>query len=277
MNDTKEKTTPATATTNAPAPAAVPAPMPEMKLAVSENIITALDKATENGIFAMSVTNQFKKMFMLGACMAELKNLLTPEVMKPIMQLQNSPIGFLTDQPAGGYTVEIVRNAIIEAAINGVSVCGNEFNIIAKRFYMTKNGLKHKLHDIPGLYKNITPGIPKMVSEKGALVNMHIEWTYNGDKHEKDIQFAIRVNAGMGTDAIIGKGMRKAYAWLYEEVTGNSINEGDVTDDVPITTVAAEVSPIEAEPEKAKTAPAPAADPAAPAPAPANGDDLLDM
>jgi len=241
-----------TTTTNPATPKTTKAE-PEMKLAVKDDIIAALDRATENGIFALTVSNQFKRMFMLGAVMSELKALLTPQVMQPVMALQNSPIGFLTDKKETGYPVDVVRAAIIEAAINGVSICGNEFNILAGRFYLTKNGLKHKLRDVEGLYKNVTPGIPKMVSEKGAIITMHLDWTFNGEKHEKDLTFAIRVNAGMGTDAIVGKATRKAYAWLYEEVTGNNVNEGDATDDSPIE-VQAEVSPIEAELEKGKPA-----------------------
>jgi len=253
-------TTPATTTALTTAP--------EVKLPVSENIISALDKATEAGILAQDASSQFKKLFMLGACMAELKALLTPQVMEPIMQLQNSPLGFLTDNKERGYGVDVVRNALIEAAINGVSVCGNEFNIIASRFYMTKAGLKHKLRDIPGLYKNVTPGIPHLAGDGGALVAMHIEWTYKGASHVKDITFAVKVNKNMGADGIIGKATRKAYAWLYEEVTGNSVSEGDVTDDAPITTTATVLSPIEATAETAKTE-APAKDPAQPAQAPA--------
>ena len=236
---------------------------PEMKLAVKDDIVAALDKAAENGMFALSVTNQFKRMFMLGACMAELRNLLTPQVMQPIMQLQNSPLGFLTDRKETGYPVDVVRAAIIEAAINGVSVCGNEFNIIAGRFYLTKNGMKHKVRDVEGLSNSVTPGIPKMVSEKGAIVDMHVEWTFKGgEKHEKDLTWAIRVNAGMGTDAVIGKAMRKTYAWLYEEVTGNNVSEGDVTDDSPVIEATATVSPIEAEqPKKEEAKPAAPASP----------------
>lgn len=250
----KQETTNPTTTTEV-------ATVPEMKLPVKESVIQALDKATEAGILAQGAASQFKKMFMLGSCVAELKALLTPQVMAPIMQLQNSPLGFLTDKKNGGYEMDVVRNALIEAAINGVSVCGNEFNIIANRFYMTKAGLKHKLRDIPGLYKNVTPGIPRMAGDGGALVSMHIEWTYNGKSQVKDIPFAVRVNQGMGADGIIGKATRKAYAWLYEEVTGNSVSEGDVTDDAPITTTATVLSPIEATAETVKTE-APAKDPA---------------
>lgn len=216
-----------------------------MVLAVPEATITALDKAAQNGVIAQNVASQFKKMFMLGAVMQELKKLLTPEVMQPIMALQNSPIGFMTDRPCG-YDIDTVRDAVIEAAVNGVSVCGNEFNLLAKRCYVTKNGMKHKLRDIPDLYKNVTPGIPKIMSDKGAVVRMHIDWTYRGKHNTVDLDLAIRVNSGMGADAIIGKATRKAYAWLYEEVTGNSVPEGEVADMEPIEVT---VSPLETAPQ----------------------------
>lgn len=208
---------------------------PSVKLTVTEETIAALDKAAENGLLAQSITSQFKKMFLMGACMQELRALLTPQVMKPIMQLQNSPVGFMTDRKEG-YGVEVVTNCVIEAAMNGVSVVGNEFNILVGRFYCTKNGMKHKLRDIPGLYKNLTPGIPRLTNDRtGAVERMHIEWTYGGKSNAKDIEFAIRVNAGMGADAIIGKATRKALAWLYEEVTGNTVSEGEVGDVVVMT------------------------------------------
>ena len=236
------------------APAMPPMPVPE-------ETITALDAAAASGVLAQSVASQFKKMFLLGACMGELKKLLTPEVMRPIMQLQNSPVGFMTDRLGQGYDVDTVRSAVIEAAMNGVNVCGNEFNILVGRFYCTKNGMKHKLRDIPGLYKNVTPGIPKMCGDAGSVIRMHIEWTYGGKSQSKDLDFAIRVNKGMGADAIIGKATRKAYAWLYEEVTGNSVPEGDASD-VVIMDAAATDSPLEKEP--APAAGAQAAEPARP-------------
>lgn len=269
MNETTKNTT-KPETTKPETAAATTLPVtaePQVKLPVSDSVISALDRATENGILAQAMTSQFKKMFCLGACMDELKNLLTPAVMKPIMALQNSAIGFMTDQKGGGYDLETVRNALIEAAVNGVSVCGNEFNIISSRFYLTKNGLKHKLRDIPGLYKNVTPGLPQISKDgSGAVVMMHIEWTYSGKTQKKDIQFAVRINKGMGVDAILGKATRKAYAWLYEEVTGNNVSEGDVTDDVPIT-IKAETSPLEAEP--VETTPATPEAEKQPAPTPA--------
>ena len=48
----------------------------------------------------------------------------------------------------------------------------------------------------------------------------------------------------MGADAIVGKATRKAYAWLYEEVTGNQVSDGDVMDADPLIPEKA-ASPIE--------------------------------
>ena len=279
-------TKPATETATKAAPVTLPATTePQVKLPVSDSVISALDRATENGILAQAMTSQFKKMFCLGACMAELKNLLTPKVMEPIMALKNSAIGFMTDEKTRGYDydVDVVRNAIIEAAVNGVSVCGNEFNIISGRFYLTKNGLKHKLRDIYGLSKNVTPGLPQISKDgSGAAVVMHIEWTYQGKTQAKDIPFAVRINKGMGVDGILGKATRKAYAWLYEEVTGNNVSEGDATDDVPITAKVTVESPLERDAEQPKhPEPGTNAEPT-PAPAPAQSaaafvDGELDM
>ena len=129
MNDTKEKTTPATATTtNTPAPAAVPAPVPEMKLAVSENIIAALDNLAQQGALAQSMNEQFKKAFIIAECVQQLRDLLTPTVMKSLMKLQNTTLGFMTDNPAG-YKEDVVRDCIIEGIMNGVMPVGNQLNI----------------------------------------------------------------------------------------------------------------------------------------------------
>lgn len=220
-----------------------------LQLAVPEGTISALDDLARQGVLAGSVNSQFKRIFVTGAVMYNMSQILTPQVMQHIMWLQNSPIGFLTDRP-NGYGVDEVRSAVIEAAIRGLDIVGNEFNILAGRFYVTKNGLKHMLRDIPGLLKNVTPGIPKMTGDKSATVSMHIDWTYKGKRSEKDIEFVIRVNSGMGADAIIGKATRKAYAWLYEEVTGNAADDGDVGDMVPISPDTARTSPLEAEPPR---------------------------
>lgn len=256
-------TKPATTTETKAAPVNAPAPVPEMKLAVSENVISALDRLAQQGALAQSMNEQFKKAFIIAECVQQLRDLLTPDVMKSLMKLQNTTLGFQTDNPQG-YKEDIVRDCIIEGIMNGVMPVGNQLNILCSRCYITKNGMKHKLKMIPGLYRNITPGLPKASSDgSGAVVVMSIDWTYQGKQQKKDLALAIRVNRGMGTDAILGKAMRKASAWLYEEVTGNAVDDGDASDTAPF--IEAQVmSPLEKEPEpetdqpkKAASAPKP--------------------
>ncbi|MBO4620332.1 MAG: hypothetical protein J5654_09515 [Victivallales bacterium] len=220
-----------------------------LRPAATDEFIAALDNAAKYGEDAALMAKGFAKMFRVGAAVQQLTALLTPQIMEPIMALQNSPLGFLTDSKTGGYPVDTVRAAVIQAAIEGLSVTGNEFNILAGRMYITKNGMKRKLSQIPGLRKHVTPGIPKThPNGGGAIVPVHVDWTYNGEHNTQDMEFAVKMNSGMGADALIGKATRKALAWLYEEITGNAVSDGDVADMEPIN-ITPKQSPLEKAPE----------------------------
>ena len=214
---------------------------------VSDEFIAALDLAASNK--SLNAASQFKRAFATAGAVAQLKALLTPEIMKPILNLQNSALGFMTDKRDSGYSLGTVTECLIDAVLSGVSPVGNEFNIISGRTYITKNGMKHKLRDIDGLTFSTTPGIPKMMGDKGAVIDMTIDWTFNGKKESKTLTIAVRVNAGMGADAIIGKATRKAYAWLYENVTGQTVDEGEANEIAPI--IESKVSTIETTPAEA--------------------------
>lgn len=219
-----------------------PQPQPQTADAMLANInasllpldtpaIEALDKvATAANLVSADAGSPFRQMLRTANGIMQLQALLTPEMMTPIMSLQGSSLGFRTDKDNnGGYPVEIVRNCLIEAVIRGVSPVGNEFNIIAARPYITKEGFGHLLANIQGLKYMITPAIPK-IANGAAEAQVNVRWTYNGKEQEKDLVFSVRVNAGMGADAINGKATRKARAWLYQQVTGMEVGEGDVTD-----------------------------------------------
>ena len=214
--------------------------MTNLPAVVSEDVINALDLASSNA--NLTVASQFKRAFATAEAVYQLKALLTPEVMKPILHLQNTALGFMTDRKDNGYPLDVVKDCLIDAVLSGVSPVGNEFNIIAGRTYITKNGMKHKLSNVDGLSYTLTPGIPKMASDsKGAVVEMAIDWTFNGKENHRSISFAVRVNAGMGTDAIIGKATRKSAAWLYETVTGQIVDDGEANESAPVTEVKASV------------------------------------
>lgn len=180
----------------------------------------------------------FEKAYLIANAAGELKKLLTPQYMKPIMDLQGNRLGFKTDKDIAqgggkgpGYPEEVVKNCLIEAVLMGVQPFGNQFNIIAGNSYITKEGFGFLLANYKGLYYEITPDLPRINGDKtSAAIDMNIEWTLEGVTKTKKIPFPIKMNAYMGTDAVIGKATRKARAWLYNTITGSEMPEGDTQD-----------------------------------------------
>jgi hypothetical protein len=173
----------------------------------------------------------FEKAFLIATAAGDLKKALTQEYMKPIMELQNNRLGFKTDKQ-GGYDEATVKNCLIEAVLTGVQPFGNQFNIIAGNCYITKEGFGHLLANFPGLWYEIIPALPRVNADKNSsAIVMKIEWSLNGGpKQSREIDFPVKVNQYMGTDAIIGKATRKARAWLYSTITGVEVGDGDVND-----------------------------------------------
>lgn len=179
----------------------------------------------------------FKKAYMMAEGIKKLKEILTPEYMAPIMELQGSKLGFRTDKdivdykPGPGYPIEIVKSCVIEAVLNGLQVTGNQFNIIAGNMYPTKEGTGYILNNFKGLKYQIICALPRMNNEgTSAAVDVSIKWDLNGEHNEEVVPIPIRVNKAMGIDAIIGKATRKGRAWLISRITGSEITDGEIED-----------------------------------------------
>lgn len=200
---------------------------------VSEDVVKKLNGAVVAVISAEKIEG-FEKAYLIADAVGQLKSVLTADYMKPIMNLQGNRLGFKTDRDKdGGYSVDVVKNCLIEAVLTGVQPFGNQFNIIAGNCYITKEGMGHLLKNLPELKGNyeVIPELPRIKEDKsGAAVVMNIEWTINGEKKTRKIDFPIKLNSMMGTDAVIGKATRKARAWLFYTLTGMEIGDGDVTD-----------------------------------------------
>ncbi len=172
----------------------------------------------------------FQKAYVLSSAIKELKDTLTPEYMKPIMELQGNKLGFKTDKDKeSGYKEAEVKNCLIEAVLYGLQPCGNQFNIIAGQMYATKEGMGYLLSKIQGLNYDIIAELPRVGTGSAAVI-MSVSWTINGRGNSKKLDIPIKVNSFMGTDAILGKATRKARKWLYDTITGCEIPEGDVSD-----------------------------------------------
>lgn len=197
-------------------------------------LATTLDRLSASGIACRDMKHNFSKVMLSARCMQELREALTPQMMKPIMALQGSPLGFRTDKDKmGGYGENIVKEAVIAAAMLGLMPIGNQFNIIADRPYWTKEGFMYLLSQINGLVYDVDFGLPK-ASNGGSVVHTKVVWSINGGEQKcMEWDIPIRVNAGQGADAVLGKAMRKACAKLYNKVTNSTLSDADVTEDEP--------------------------------------------
>lgn len=152
--------------------------------------------------------------------------------MKPIMALQGNRLGFLTDlDKKGGYSMEVVKNCLIEAVLSGLQPTGNQFNIISGNMYPTKEGCGYILDSMSNLSYSIICDLPVINAAKtGAAVTANVEWAINGTKEEKKIPIPIKMDSYTSVDALIGKATRKARAWLISTLTGVEVVSADVTD-----------------------------------------------
>lgn len=221
MNDTSTKT-----------PARVTDPEDAAVVKLDETIERAAALFSELGKDGGAKT--FSNAIRAANAIATVKRLLTPEKMESCMALQNSRLGFLTDNKAG-YSQEVVKDALLEMTLKGLELCGNQFNILGGRPYVTKEGMMHLLATrVPGLKGfGFDPAIP-VLDEGGrrAKVVVKIEWKMQGEAETRSETrpFVVRVNAGMLDDAIQGKAERKAAGWLYKRLTGIDAPDGEVSD-----------------------------------------------
>lgn len=189
----------------------------------------------------------FQKAFVMATALQTLKEKLTPEIMKPIMSLQGSSLGFKTDKDAkGGYSMEEVKTCLIDAVLLGLQPTSNEFNIIGGQMYPTRIGFGALLEKIPGLKYNLTYKTPTVSPDKAnANCIVTIDWKFEGEeKHNtQTIDFPIKSNAYASMDALIGKAERKARRWLFNKVKGTDVPDGDVTE-IPHTEVSSTVSQV---------------------------------
>lgn len=154
------------------------------------------------------------------------------KLLPEIKELAGSPLGFKTDRDAkGGYEDPVLVEALTEATLRGVSWIGNQFNVIAGRCYITKEGYQSLVHNLDGLTDlNPVPGVPKMF-DGGAVVPFKATWRLHGKAMSLERNIPVRLNNGMGVDGAIGKATRKMFASIHQRVTGSVYSEYDADDD----------------------------------------------
>lgn len=203
--------------------------------------------------------NQTVKALLLARATRKLQTLLNDTMMEDIMALQSTTLGFKTDkdrvissgQP--GYPIHVVRDVVIQALLRGFQVTGNQINIIGGNLYVTKEGFEHRLANFEGLTDlQMDFEVPEMTKTGTALVGCVCRWMYHGKPGQMDctkgsrgdLRIPIRVNNGMGDDAILGKAKSKLLRKVFERVSGMSvsaIDDAGTVDAADVTTVVSSV------------------------------------
>lgn len=168
-----------------------------------------------------------------------LRELLTDEIMKAVfMPLMNTKIGFLTDRTGKKnkqgivkplYSIEIVRDVIIDAAAFGLLPTFNQINIIADRMYPTKEGFTYLLKKM-GVKYILNFGEDTTTSNaKFANIIVKINYKLKDGEDQKPFVMTAVVpkNAYSTYDQLKGKAERRAKKMLYEYVTGLDLGEND--------------------------------------------------
>lgn len=183
------------------------------------------------------------------------------------LALQNNSLGFRTDQ-ADGYHASIVKDCIAEALLRGLPPSGNNFNIIAKRMYITKEGMLLSVSTWPGV-TDVTPDVgqpaeiktSKQKSKKGyeltilgAYMPFTCTWKLNGEDKSLETTVFCRAYAGdSAMDALQGKAYRKGLAKVLTILQGHafSVPEGELgeLDAQPVK----DITPDESEKPKPKS------------------------
>lgn len=184
----------------------------------------------------------------LASAYEQLEAMIDQPTLMKLARLMNSPLGFMCDRPnyksKEVYSPEVVKRCIIEALLYGVMPIGNEFNIIADRCYVTRNGYTRKLNECAGLTDlRINFGVPKTVYgaakdddgnpiATGAIVKVDASWRIDGVSDSMDAEIPIKMNKMMGLDAVIGKADRKIKYRIWCRITGSTFTpEGEFDED----------------------------------------------
>jgi hypothetical protein len=189
----------------------------------------------------------------------ELKQIMlnSKEIEGVVMSMANNRLGFLTDRPGWmmkrnkdqgkfpnePYGYYQLVDPIVEGLLKGYRLTNNEMNIISGQFYAAKNGNYRKVAEFPGMSGFVYNNDPVVFSSdrSGARVKCWASWKLSGKAMSigmdagDELILQIRVNVGMGEDAIIGKAHSKLFKRVLERISGQVAPESTDLggDDIP--------------------------------------------
>lgn len=184
----------------------------------------------------LHVANNAASAFIAVDIVTKLRGILSKEVMENVfMPLMNTKIGFLTDRKGKPdkrghvkplYSIEIVRDALIDGIMIGLLPTGNQINIIADQMYPTKEGFTFLLKTI-GVKYFINAGFDKGENQNFAVIPVKISYEHNGEKNSFSIEATVKKDNYSSHDQLRGKAERRGKKALYEYITGCDFGDAD--------------------------------------------------
>lgn len=232
--------------------AIVPKPMAAITQETASGFQLAAEQAKK--AFGKATSDDFFAALEVAAAVDALRSYLDqPEIKTRILGLMNTPIGFRTDRDPKlkkwspkeqrevsptPYNYDTVKDCVVEALLRGLGLVGNQFNIIADRFYCTKEGFEHliKKLDFVTDFRPII-GIPTQ-KPGGAIIECSATWLKFGKPQSAEAVIPVKGDEKYSSaDQYIGKAQRKFYKRCYEVMSGNFISDGDTDDSVQTVSV----------------------------------------
>ena len=147
--------------------------------------------------------------------------LCRPELRAFVMAMQGNPIFFRTDAQ---YPQETVADCIVQGYAFGLPPVGNLFNILGGRFYVTREGVEHKLSKMGVQWSATFGDIQDAMTIKGYVdkrgrehapteykrIPVTVEYLYRGETGRFATSKLVKAAAGWTVENIQGKATRKA-------------------------------------------------------------------
>jgi hypothetical protein len=176
-----------------------------------------------------SAVNEIERSYAMACSIAQLKAALSPEIMRPIMALQGTRLGFRADKE---YPTEKVKDVVVEAWLFGLRTHGNEINIIADNMYPTQEGFERLVNELidAGTCVEHSPDLPAVTAGRWTC-KYTATYTHRGQSRGVVRTFSGR-HYGNATsdDQIVGKCRRKILREIHRQITGLSLSDSDDTD-----------------------------------------------
>lgn len=199
----------------------------------------------------LQLINNFSAAFTAVNMIKLLREALTDEVMKEVfMPLMNTKVGFLTDRTGKPtsrgdskppYSIQVVRDAIIDGVSIGLSPTGNQMNIIAERMYPTKEGYTSLLRRL-GVKYLLDVGYDKGANAGFAEIPVKITYEHENKRNGFSIMATVKKDSYSSHDQLRGKAERRAKRVLYEYITGCDFGDADASENTVVDTTYEDVT-----------------------------------